>query len=184
VGNYRPITDVWILGRPKVKYHGSFPGGFLHRARALLGVGPRDAVLHVCAGKVREYPYRGLGREDETVDIDPMCKPDHLRDVRLGLPFRTLSHSDVKAEWDACLIDRPYSAEDAAKYAGGADVLPPLNALLKAALAVVPVGRCVGVLDYKWPRPPRDGAREVAIVAVTNGRDANMRTFSVWERLA
>ena len=30
--SYRPITDVWILGRPKVRYYGAYPSGFLERA--------------------------------------------------------------------------------------------------------------------------------------------------------
>ena len=33
---YRPITDLWFLARPKVKYYGAYPNGFLERARALL----------------------------------------------------------------------------------------------------------------------------------------------------
>src|SRR5688572_14486588 len=68
--SYRPITDVWILGRPKVRYHGAYPSGFLERARALLGVSIDETVLHVCSGQIRYYPFRGLGRHDLTVDID------------------------------------------------------------------------------------------------------------------
>jgi hypothetical protein len=59
--SFRPIADVWILARSKVKYFGAYPAGFLSRARDLLGVGINDQVLHVCAGKVRKYPYRGFG---------------------------------------------------------------------------------------------------------------------------
>lgn len=72
MSNYRPITDLWFLGRPKVKYWGAYPNGFLERARALLGVTPHDAVLHVCGGKARDYPAkpRGFGPNDETLDLD------------------------------------------------------------------------------------------------------------------
>lgn len=59
--SYRPITDVWILARPKVKYYGAYPNGFLERARALLGVSPFDPVLHVCGGSAREYPAKPRG---------------------------------------------------------------------------------------------------------------------------
>lgn len=172
--NYRPLTDVWILARPKVKYWGAFPAGFLHRARALLGVGPLDAVLHVCSGKVRDYPYRGLGPNDRTVDLDPAVEPDFVQDVREGLPA---------GPWGAVLIDRPYTPEDAARYTPGAAALPDLNALLKSAIAVVPVGHRVGVLDYVWPQPPKS-ATEVAIVAVGTGRNNRARWFSVFERIA
>lgn len=171
--NYRPITDVWILARPKVKYHGAYPAGFLHRARALLGVGPLDAVLHVCAGKVRDYPYRGVGPNDRTVDLDPACEPDYLLDVRDGLPV---------GPWRAVLIDRPYTPEDAARYAPGVNTLPAINPLLKSALNVLPDGCRVGVLDYVWPQPPRD-ATEAAVVAVGCGRNQRARWFTVFERL-
>lgn len=169
---YRPITDTWILTRPKVKYHGAFPAGFLHRARALLGVRRLDAVLHVCGGKVRDYPYRGFGPNDKTLDLDPSCLPDFLQDCRLPLP---------SGPWEAVLIDRPYTEEDAAKYAPGADALPAINSLLANAIAVVPLGGCVGVLDYIWPSPPQN-ATERAVVGVGTGRGGRARWFTVFER--
>ena len=70
--NYRPFTDVWILARSKVKYFGAYPAGFLQRARdlLLLGAGSSRAVLHVCSGRVRDYPYQGFGPWDITMDLD------------------------------------------------------------------------------------------------------------------
>lgn len=171
--NYRPITDVWIMGRPKVKYYGAYPAGFLHRARALMGVGEIDPILHVCAGRIRQYPYRGLGPNDKTIDIDPATEPDYCGDVREGLPV---------GPWKGVMIDRPYTEADAARYALGADVLPPINQLLKNSLWLLEPGQRVGVLDYKWPNPQKEG-REVAVVAVGTGRDANARWFTVWEKL-
>lgn len=182
--NYRPICDVWILARPQrlkdgTTYYGSYPRGFLHRARALLGVSPRDAVLHVCAGKVREYPLKGLGKFDKTLDLDPALNPDYLHDARVALPWR----DEMQYEpWASVLIDRPYTETDAANYVPGADALPPLNPLLKNALGVVPEGGRVGVLDYLWPSPPVFGT-EVAAVAVGTGRNSRARWFTVWERL-
>lgn len=176
---YRPICDVWLLARSRTKYHGAFPLGFLHRARALLGVGLDDAVLHVCAGKVREYPYAGLGPNDKTLDLDPALQPDILHDARFPLPFRNAMEFTY---WDGALVDRPYTASDAAQYAPGAAVLPDLNALLKNTLGVVGVGRRVGVLDYTWPQPPT-WAKEVAVVAVGTGRNNRARWFVVFERL-
>lgn len=177
--NYRPLTDVWILARSKVKYYGAYPSGFLHRARTLLGVAPDDAVLHVCAGRVREYPFAGFGPNDKTLDLDPACKPDYLHDARIPLPFRNEMQFTL---WSAVLIDRPYTQGDAAKYAPGRDALPNLNALLKNALGVVPDGHRVGVLDYTWPQPPK-WAKEVAVVAVGTGRNNRARWFTVFERL-
>lgn len=34
MSSYRPICDLWILARPKVKYYGAYPNGFLERAAA------------------------------------------------------------------------------------------------------------------------------------------------------
>ena len=172
---------MWILARSKVKYYGAYPAGFLHRARALLGVGLDDPVLHVCAGRVRDYPYRGIGVNDKTLDLDPTCRPDFLRDARY--PLSDLWPGDSTRMWSAVLIDRPYTPDDAARYAPGADKLPEINALLRNALNVVPVGGRVGILDYVWPMPPKS-AIEVAVVAVGTGRNNRARWFTVFERLS
>jgi hypothetical protein len=170
---YRPITDVWILARSKVKYYGAYPAGFLHRARAVLGVTPADRVLHVCAGRVRDYPYAGVGPHDKTLDLDPATCPDFLRDATRPLPF---------GPWDAVLIDRPYTPEDAAHYTPGAEKLPEANLLLKHALRAVEVGHKVGMLDYVWPHPGKLG-KEVAVIAVGTGRNNRARWFTVFERI-
>jgi hypothetical protein len=183
--SYRPLTDTLLLTRPKVKFYGAFPAGFLGRARDLLGVGPNDAVLHVCAGKIREYPYRGLGPNDKTVDLDPDTQPDYVLDVRAGLPRRwqlETSNQQRVGEWDAILIDRPYTEADAERYATGKATLPPLNALLRAAFDVVPIGHRVGVLDYQWPHPGTRGI-ERFVGGVFTGRNARARGYFVFERL-
>lgn len=112
--SYRPIADVWILARPKVKYFGSFPSGFLERARALMGVSTFDPVLHVCSGKIRDYPFRGLGPNDRTLDLDPALQPDFLMDARqLGVregdlfPLRALPGMSV----DRVLEVEPFTAK-------------------------------------------------------------------------
>jgi hypothetical protein len=174
--NYRPITDVWILARAKVNYYGAYPSGFLERARALLGVTEQEAVLHVCGGKAREYPYRGFGSHDQTLDMDPALMPDFCQDARQPLPLND------GAWWNAVLIDRPYTAEDAAHYVPGADKLPGLDLLLRNALNVVRPGGCVGVLDYLVPRPPKKSARFVACIAVWCGYNNRVRVYSVFRR--
>jgi len=177
---YRPICDTWILARSKVNYPGAFPNGFLERARALLGVGLEGAVLHVCSGRVREYPNtRCLGPHDRTLDLDPACAPDFLQDARDPLP----GGPRRDGLWDAALVDRPYTEYDATKYVPGEKVFPSINALLRNALQVVPIGGKIGVLDYVWPQPPT-WAREVAVVAVGTGRNNRARWFTVFERLS
>lgn len=190
--NYRPITDIWILARPKVKYYGAYPNGFLHRARALLGVGSCDPVLHVCGGKVREYPCRGFGRLDCTVDLDPDVDAGsgHLWwDVRGELPTPS-DFPDVAGRvlgdkpWPAILADPPYTPQDAAKYQPGAETLPTANALLRRSLDAVRPGGHVGMLHYLLPQPPKDRARFVACIGVIVGYNNRMRCFSVFERTA
>ena len=177
--SYRPICDTWILARSKVKYYGAYPAGFLSRARNLLGVGLDSPVLHVCAGRVRDYPYAGFGSNDHTLDLDPDLAPDFLRDAREELPRCPIT---VDGKWGAILIDRPYSEIDAAHYHPGADKLPDLNDLLKRSLKEVAVGGKVGTLDYLWPHPGKAG-REVAVVAVGTGRNNRARWYCVFERL-
>ena len=175
--SYRPITDVWILARSKVPFYGAYPAGFLHRARALLGVGILDPVLHVCAGSVLHYPYAGFGPNDRTLDINPSLSPDFLQDVMAPLP----SSSPFNGEpWKAVLADPPYTSEDARHY--GEFPFPDPNRLLYNCLQVVSVGNRVGMLHYLWPHPGKLG-KEVAVVAVGTGRNGRARWFTVFERL-
>lgn len=173
--SYRPITDVWILARPKVRYYGAYPNGFLERARALLGVTPLDAVLHVCGGKAREYPAkpRGFGPNDKTLDLDASLTPDFVQRADVALPGH---------DWPALIADPPYTEADAAKYAPGSAEFPSANQVLKRMLAVVRPGGRVGMLHYVLPQPPREGVRFVACVGVIVGFNNRMRVFSVFER--
>jgi hypothetical protein len=191
--SYRPITDVWILARPKVKYYGAYPNGFLERARALLGVTPFDPVLHVCGGMARMYPAqpRGFGPNDQTLDLDPALKPDFIQAATSSLP---LYHQCVletcracgggeQVEWPALIADPPYTEADALKYVPGPAAFPSANLILKNMLAVVRPGGRVGMLHYVLPQPPRDkSARFVACIGVIVGFNNRMRVFSVFER--
>jgi len=150
----------------------------LERAKGLLGITNRDAVLHVCGGHAKSYPNkRVMGMADYTLDLDPATAPDFLQDARDPLP-----HHPTAVSWPAILIDRPYTAEDAKFYNPGPEKLPPINALLKNALGVVRAGGKVGVLDYFLPQPPKIGVRFVACVGVIVGFNNRMRVFSVFER--
>lgn len=179
MSNYRPICDVWILARSKVPYYGAYPAGFLGRARAILGVGIADPVLHVCAGRVRDYPYSGFGNNDYTLDLDPDLQPDFLQDAREALPRCPLTPD---GKWPAILIDRPYTEIDAAHYEPGPDKLPDLNDLVKRSLQEVSVGGKVGTLDYIWPHPGKLG-KEVAVIGVGTGRNNRARWYCVFERM-
>jgi hypothetical protein len=180
--SYRPITDMWILARAKLKggakYYGAYLGGFPERVRALLGAPLDCPVLHVCGGMAKRYPYkRGFGPFDMTLDLDPATEPDFLQDARAPLPPNPCGN----AEWEAILIDPPYSEADAAHYVPGAAKYPSPNLLLKNALvAVAPHGR-VGIIHYLLPSPPK-GSVFVAAVGVICGFNNRIRIYSVFER--
>jgi hypothetical protein len=175
--NYRPITDMWILARAKLKggekYYGAYLGGFPERARALLGVRIDQPVLHVCGGKSRLYPYgRAFGPNDKTLDLDPALHPDFLQDARDPLP----------AGFDAILADPPYSEGDAEHYAPGREQYPKPNTIIKNAIAALPVGGRVGLIHYVLPSCPKD-AHFVAAVGVICGFNNRVRVYSVFERI-
>ena len=169
--SYRPVTDVWILARPKVKYYGAYPSGFLSRARVLLGVSITDPVLHVCSGALRDYPFAGVGPADRMVDGNALLGADYTLDV---------TTEPLPEGFKAHLADPPYTEKDAREY--GTLPFPSASALMQKMLVALPVGGRAGMLHYEWPAVPKF-AREVAVVAVFTGRRQRVRTYTVVERL-
>lgn len=189
---YRPICDLWILARAKLKdgskYYGAYLGGFPERARALLGCSINDPVLHVCGGMARRYPYkRGFGPCDKTLDLDPKTEPDYLQDARepfpsdLGTPIGGGVRWLEFEPWGGILIDPPYSEIDATHYLPGSDKYPKPNQLIKNAFDVLPVGGRVGIIHYILPSPPKNSVF-VACVGVICGFNNRMRCYSVFEK--
>lgn len=175
--SYRPITDIWFLARAKLldghKYYGAYLGGFPERARALLGVGPTDQVLHVCGGMAKHYPYKGgFGVNDMTLDLDPMCTPDYLQDARDPFP----------KGFAAILMDPPYSEIDAEHYRVGAESYPKPNTLIKNALEALPIGGRVGLIHYVLPGNPKN-AKFIAAIGIMCGFNNRIRVYSVFEKV-
>lgn len=197
-------------GNDGKNYYGAYPAGFLERARPLLVGGDHDAsVWHIPGGMAKNYngspeekggiTLSGFGKNDKTIDIDSACNPDFLMDVRYILT--PSSHSpyfiiidDTTVSYahgypkktanrpDAILVDRPYSEEEAVNYACGAEVFPDINKLLKDCLHLVRPGGHVGVIDWVWPHAGKVG-REVAVIAVSTGRNSRARFFTVWKKV-
>lgn len=174
--SYRPITDVWILARPMVKYYGAYPSGFLTRARDLLSVTINDPLLHVCSGAVTQYKLGGLGRHDKTLDIDPTLRPDYVQDCRSAWPLGAKNEG-----WRAILADPPYTEADAEHYVSGSGTFPQAGELVKLAYEALQPGGKFGLLHYLWPKPP-DGMRSVAAIPVLVGFNNRVRIFSVYEK--
>jgi hypothetical protein len=145
----------------------------------LLG-GPRvESILHVCGGHAKAYPNKRYMRNAWTLDLDPATEPDFLWDARHPLPYRGNG-----SQWDAVLIDPPYTEADAEKYQPGAAVMPTANLLLRNALDAVCIGARVGMLHYILPQPPKERTKFIACVGVIVGYNNRMRVFSVFEKLA
>jgi len=190
---YRPITDIWILARAKLKdkrkFYGAYLGGFPERARALLAARLDEPVLHVCGGMAKWYPYRrGFGPNDMTLDLDPACAPDFLQDAREPFPLcpdfsqpENIDGSLPEIPWKGILIDPPYSEQDAAHYAVGAEVYPSPNQLIKNALDALPSGGRVGIIHYILPSPPK-GTIFIAAIGVLCGFNNRCRVYSVFEK--
>jgi hypothetical protein len=190
--SYRPFTDVWILARPKSKYFGAYPAGFLRRARDLIGCSRGDQVLHVCSGDIAGYKcgpgcsgngdhWHGFGPNDITVDVDAEVMADYHLDVRAIESFHVIAG---KHQIKGVLADPPYNKQFAANYRAGSDLFPSANVIVKNALAILPVGGRVGILSMEWPRYPKATARQIAIVGVLVGNGNVGRWFAVYERTA
>ena len=176
--SYRPIADMWILARAKLKgsakYYGAYLGGFPERARSLLGARIDEPVLHVCGGLAHLYPYAGgFGPNDKRLDIRESVQPDYLLDARLDA---------YPKGFRAILADPPYSVEDADHY-GTQDSYPSPTLILRNSLNALPIGGRVGIIHYALPKPPKD-AKFIACVGVICGFNNRVRVFSAFEKTA
>lgn len=186
--DYRPLGDVWLLAPSKVHYWGAYPNGFLQRARCLL-CRMNEPLLHVCSGKVRDYPGYGFGPNDKTMDINPLMCPDYCQDAREYWPHRE-NGLGRSCYWPAILIDPPYTPEDAEKYQQYVDteglsmkkVLPTAGELLKQAWKVLMPGGKVGILHQFHPKAPAADARLVACIQVVQGTNQQPRCYTVFEK--
>lgn len=174
--SYRPLTDIWILARAKLKggrkYYGAYLGGFPERARSLLGASITEPVLHVCGGLARLYPYKGgFGANDKTLDMDAGTAPDYQRDAREAIP----------TGFKAILCDPPYSEADAEHWPTGAATYPSPGKLVANCIEALPVGGRVGIIHYMLPKAPKN-SKFIACVGVISGFNNRIRCFSVWER--
>jgi hypothetical protein len=192
--SFRPFADVWMLARPKVKYFGAYPAGFLLRARDMLAVGRHDSVLHVCSGKVRSYRcgpscrgqtdrhFHGFGQGDITMDMDKSLRSDIIADARKSNSYLAAIYKYPQIQ--AVLADPPYNREFAEHYKVGPDVLPSPDDIVKHSIDILPVGGRVGILSMGWPGYPKNKARQIAIIGVTVGNRNIGRWFAVYERTA
>jgi hypothetical protein len=191
--SYRPFTDIWILARPKSKYFGAYPAGFLRRARDLIGCTHDDQVLHVCSGDIASYKCgpgckgnekhkHGFGHNDLTMDVDHTLSPSYALDVRQRRNYERIISENPQIQ--GVLADPPYNEIFAKSYESGPLMCPTGNELVSHAIAILPIGARVGILSMQWPRYPKATARQIALVAVYVGNGNIGRTFAVYEKTA
>jgi len=176
--SYRPITDMWLLARAKLKdgkkYYGAYLGGFPERARALLGATINEPILHVCGGMAKYYPYKaGFGPNDQTMDLDSSLQSLYCQDAQIDY--------DVPMNmYKAILIDPPYSEEDAKHY--DCSCYPKPNLLIQTAITYLQVGQRVGIIHYQLPACPKN-AKFIACVGIICGFNNRIRCYSVFEKM-
>lgn len=196
------IRDNWTLARPKHKYKGHYPSGFLERARVLIVGGMDDAIIcHVCGGMAHEYngvkggiTLRGYGRNDIRMDIDPATTPDICVDVRTlddwsvfyplmaGAPHIKHPGHGAFRQPDGFIIDRDYGPDEADMHTFGRDYLPDIHKLTRDCVNLAPLGAHVGVLDYVCPNPGPN-ARMIADIGITVGSGNKKRGFWVFRKV-
>jgi hypothetical protein len=161
---YRPITDMIICARPKVKYYGAYPSGFLRRAKWLM---PGD-MLHLCGGMARLDPF--FGPLDKTLD----CRSD------IGADFvADATHTGLDQQWPAVLLDPPYTVADAEHYRTNC---PDVGKLMREAWRLTVPGGRLGLLHYIVPRPPHEAAILIAVCGVMMGFGNRIRAFTVFQK--
>ena len=176
--DFRPLTDTWLLAPSKTGYYGAFSNGFLQRARCLL-CRMNESLLHVCAGRVQDYPGYGFGHLDKTLDVNPLLQPDYCQDARQ--PWEVPSQV-------AILIDPPYTPADAARYGQNspgvdfASIHPTPGELLNRAWEVLQPGGKGGLLHQFRPKLNKPDARLVAIIQVIQGAGQQPRCLTIFEK--
>jgi SAM-dependent methyltransferase len=146
-----------------VAVFGRLPRGFLTKVALPMLRCPRQEVLHVCSGALREK---------YTVDIRPEVKPWLVADGA-HLPLSDDSFAAV-------LLDPPYVPAWARQYG---TKYPPTYPLLREAARVVKGGGRIGILHFLVPFPPK-GTRLVKVFGVSVGMGYQMRAFTVYEKEA
>lgn len=206
--------ETMIMARCKHGYFGGYPAGSLERMRQILVAGdPEASIWHIPGGKAHKYngaggmPLSGYGPNDVRIDLDPETDPDICMDVR-DL-WRLLDGVDDTDEFTlidkevvankrifhrprGIIIDRPYSKEMGEHYAPGGESLPNLTNLLRNCLRLVQPHGLIGVLDWKWPRIPKEKnsngklapiARCVGVYPMTTGEGSQWRGFHVFQEI-
>lgn len=130
-------TITWTLPRPpKSRYKGGFPLYFEENLERLLGY--PETILQ---------PFGGRAELGIRCDIDPLVEPHRVCDAH-DLPF-------ADDEFDAVILDPPYSDGEALELYGVTTPLKPGRYIAEAVRVTKPGGWVVVYTDREPRRPPR-----------------------------
>lgn len=160
------IYGVWYCGTSFQKsiYYGQYPSTFVKRIVAMF---PDQKLLHLCCGRCH---IEGA----LNVDLHPLPEADLVADVE-NLP------ANLAGLFDVCLIDPPYSEEDASRYK-----VPRLinarRAMEQIKIALKPGGYLCW-LDEKYPSYRRQDWKLVGLIGIVTGFERRTRVLSIFQSL-
>lgn len=160
------IYGMWYCGtdyRP-ADYWGKFPGTFLRRVRAMLGV---CRLLHLCCGRCR---IPGA----VNVDMKPLPEVDVQANAE-NLPFK-------EGTFDAALIDPPYSEHDAQERYGVPRLIKSYTVLDEIRRVLAPGGWLLW-LDEKYPAYRREDWQLTGLIGIVTGFERRSRLLALMRKL-
>jgi SAM-dependent methyltransferase len=145
-------------------YWGRFPATLVSRITTMFPP-EKCRFLHLCCG--RAHIDGALN-----VDVNPLPEADIVADAE-ALPFK-------KNMFDVCLIDPPYSQEDATRY--GVSRLVSAGRVMRQLLRVLSPGGWLLWLDEKYPSVDTHKWHLQGLVAVVCGANRRTRILSVFQK--
>lgn len=161
------IYGVWHCGRTPFDmngYWGRFPATLVNRITTMFPP-EKCRFLHLCSG--RAHIDGALN-----VDIKPLPEVDVVADAE-SLPFG-------KNMFDVCLIDPPYSQEDATRY--GVSRLVSAGKVTSQLLRILSPGGWLLWLDEKYPAVDTHKWHLQGLVAVVCGANRRTRILSMFQK--
>jgi hypothetical protein len=170
---------IWVLGndyRARTTLYGAYPPDYLPRMMRLFGdvpvaeITPRGLeaqVLHACSGSLPPGPYVRL-------DLNPAREPDVC-----GSVYDVAGIFATRGHFRLCLVDPPYSDEDAVAYE-----TPMVNrrrAMASLADVIAPGGHLVW-LDVTWPIHRKAQWQTVGRIAIVRSTNHRVRIAHIFER--
>ena len=147
----------------KAIYYGQYPATFVKRVTAMFPA-PNNKMLHLCCGRCHI---------DSAINVDLKLLPevDVVADAE-NLPF-------PDASFDVCLIDPPYSEEDASRY--------KVSRLIRSKKVMTEVKRVLRPngwllwLDERYPSYRRAEWKLRGLIGIVTGFERRTRVLSMFQ---